>query len=120
MLRDYSSKALAHIPVLKTCLGDGVSGDGTCVGKGAVLRISFGNVMFFAVMLLLTVGIKRKVLIRPDHALSHQIALHKHTLQCYQSTLNGMMHCSKCCSAHLSAGEGRTALADPRGLDHLP
>ncbi|KAK9840265.1 hypothetical protein WJX74_006470 [Apatococcus lobatus] len=60
MLRDYSSKALSHVSVLKSCLGDGAAEDGTCVGKGAVLRISLGNVMFFAIMFLLTLGVTRK------------------------------------------------------------
>ncbi|KAK9867400.1 hypothetical protein WJX84_004681 [Apatococcus fuscideae] len=60
MLRDYSYEALSKISVLRSCLGDGVSGDGTCVGKGAVLRISFGNVMFFALNLLLTLGMRKK------------------------------------------------------------
>ncbi|KAK9858472.1 hypothetical protein WJX84_010638 [Apatococcus fuscideae] len=65
MLRDYSSKALSHVSVLKSCLGDGAAEDGTCVGKGAVLRISLGNVMFFAIMFLLTLGVTRK----RDHCL---------------------------------------------------
>lgn len=85
MLRDYSSTALSHISVLKSCLGDGVSGDGTCVGKGAVLRISLGNVMFFALMFLLTLGVTRKVKKASGTCVSHLkcsilLSLHKVSL----------------------------------------
>ena len=43
---------------LKKCYnpdGDAVT---SCAGKGAVLRISFGNFLFFAVHVLLTLGVR--------------------------------------------------------------
>eukprot|EP00891_Asterochloris_glomerata_P004622 jgi/Astpho2/4622/e_gw1.00067.172.1_t len=58
LLRDYSEQALKRIPELKKCYnpdGDAVT---SCAGKGAVLRISFGNFLFFAVHVLLTLGVR--------------------------------------------------------------
>jgi len=57
VLRDYSAHIFKHIHGLSSCLdlanssGSGVFDSGACVGKGAVLRVSFGNFLFFGVWL---------------------------------------------------------------------
>ncbi len=54
VLRDYSDDIFKHIRGLDNCLnlanssnGGGIFDTGGCVGKGAVLRVSFGNFIFF-------------------------------------------------------------------------
>lgn len=63
IFRDYSARLLKHVPQLSQCLVEGTPGahnEGSCVGKSAVLRISFANFVFFAVHTLLLIGVKRK------------------------------------------------------------
>ena len=59
--RDYSDKIFKNIKGLDKCLGYSpsdkyFSGVGACVGKGAVLRISFGTFLFFAVHFVALIG----------------------------------------------------------------
>ena len=64
VLRDYSADIFKHIRGLDNCLslanssgGGGIFDTGGCVGKGAVLRISFGNFLFFGALYFM-VGVK--------------------------------------------------------------
>ena len=68
VLRDYGAEALDFYPV-NGCLGHtsaaangtstSTSSGATCTGTAAVLRISFGNLLFFSLHLLLTLGVSR-------------------------------------------------------------
>jgi hypothetical protein len=65
VFRDYSDKIFKDIKGLDKCLGIDeqdkyFSGVGACVGKGAVLRISFGTFLFFAVHFVTLIGVTRK------------------------------------------------------------
>lgn len=61
--RDYSDRIFKDVKWLDKCLGiqdeqnnTRFSGVGNCIGKGAVLRISFGTFLFFAVHFVLLIG----------------------------------------------------------------
>lgn len=60
VLRDYGDEALDFPPVNK-CLANSTSNytdvNATCLGEAAVLRISFGNVCFFALQIFLLLGV---------------------------------------------------------------
>ena len=59
LLRDYSEKALQHIPQLRKCNTPDGTYENSCAGKGAVLRISFGNFIFFALHFVLLIGVRK-------------------------------------------------------------
>lgn len=59
LLRDYSEQALQHISQLRKCNAPDGTYENSCAGKGAVLRISFGNFMFFALHFILLIGVRR-------------------------------------------------------------
>jgi hypothetical protein len=59
LLRDYSRQALEHIPELRKCNAPDGTYENSCAGKGAVLRISFGNFLFFALHFILLIGVRR-------------------------------------------------------------
>jgi hypothetical protein len=60
LCRDYSDKIFKDFKWLDKCLGiqndKYFSGVGACIGKGAVLRISFGTFLFFAVHFVALLG----------------------------------------------------------------
>lgn len=59
LLRDYSEQALQHISQLRKCNGPDGTYENSCAGKGAVLRISFGNFIFFALHFVLLIGVRK-------------------------------------------------------------
>lgn len=59
LLRDYSEKALQHISQLRKCNTPDGTYENSCAGKGAVLRISFGNFIFFALHFVLLIGVRK-------------------------------------------------------------
>ena len=59
LLRDYSEKALQHISQLRKCNTSDGTYENSCAGKGAVLRISFGNFIFFALHFVLLIGVRK-------------------------------------------------------------
>ncbi|DBA86260.1 hypothetical protein WJX77_011720 [Trebouxia sp. C0004] len=59
LLRDYSHNALEHIPQLRKCNAPDGTYENSCAGKGAVLRISFGNFLFFALHFILLIRVRR-------------------------------------------------------------
>lgn len=59
LLRDYSQQALQHIPELRKCNTPEGTYENSCAGKGAVLRISFGNFLFFCLHFILLIGVRR-------------------------------------------------------------
>ena len=58
LLRDYSQQALQHIPELRKCNTPDGTYENSCAGKGAVLRISFGNFLFFCLHFILLIGVR--------------------------------------------------------------
>jgi Serine incorporator (Serinc) len=54
LLKDYAFKGLSHTGGLGSC--SDAAEPHSCVGNGAVLRISFGNFMFFALQCLILIG----------------------------------------------------------------
>ncbi|KAK9907944.1 hypothetical protein WJX75_000353 [Coccomyxa subellipsoidea] len=65
VLRDYASPALGHVGPLRECLSIADSAlKATCVGKGVVLRISFGNFIFFAAHMLLLLCVSKEADLR--------------------------------------------------------
>ena len=59
LLRDYSEQALQHISQLRKCNAPDGSYENSCAGKGAVLRISFGNFIFFALHFVALLGVRK-------------------------------------------------------------
>lgn len=59
LLRDYSQQALQHIPELRKCNSPDGTYENSCAGKGAVLRVSFGNFLFFCLHFILLIGVRR-------------------------------------------------------------
>ncbi|KAK9810887.1 hypothetical protein WJX73_005440 [Symbiochloris irregularis] len=61
ILRDYSSNGLSYISGLSSCKSEATTeNQDRCYGKGAVLRLSFGNFLFFTVHFLALLGVTRK------------------------------------------------------------
>jgi hypothetical protein len=64
VFRDYSDKMFKDFKWLDKCLGiqndKYFSGVGACIGKGAVLRISFGTFLFFAAHFVALIGVTRR------------------------------------------------------------
>lgn len=60
VLRDYGASVL-DFPPLDSCLGASnstyVDQNATCLGEVAVLRIAWGNVLFFAIQAVLLLGV---------------------------------------------------------------
>ena len=59
LLRDYSEQALQHVSQLRKCNTDQGTYENSCAGKGAVLRISCGNFIFFALHFVFLLGVRR-------------------------------------------------------------
>lgn len=61
VLRSYGSTFLRFIgPLAKCTAGDApATAEAACIGKGAVLRIAWGGVLFFGAHALLTAGVTR-------------------------------------------------------------
>lgn len=68
IFRDYSDKIFQNIKGLDECLGiqdnatggQQATGVGACIGKGAVLRISFGSFLFFAAHFVVLLGVTKR------------------------------------------------------------
>jgi len=66
LLRDYGYRVLRYAGPLASCTAAGAGGAAVpdaaiaaCVGKGAVLRLAWGGVLFFGAHALLTLGVTR-------------------------------------------------------------
>lgn len=61
LLRDYGHRVLRYVGPLSQCVApDAPPGaEAACIGKGAVLRLGWGGVLFFGAHALLTAGVSR-------------------------------------------------------------
>ena len=65
LLRDYGGRVLRYVGPLAACtqgaggLPASAAAEAACVGKGAVLRLAWGGVLFFGAHALLTLGVTR-------------------------------------------------------------
>ncbi|KAK9845928.1 hypothetical protein WJX81_006178 [Elliptochloris bilobata] len=55
LLRDYGQYVVSHAGSLAKCLHSGTQA--VCIGKGAILRVSFGNFLFFGAHALALAGV---------------------------------------------------------------
>lgn len=57
LLRDYGRYVAGYVGPLALCKSSLVASTASCIGKSAVLRIGWGNCMFFGLHFLLLIGV---------------------------------------------------------------